>query len=722
MLHQRSDGNPFFLEELAWALVEEGALRRRQGQWELQGEAAEHLLPSRLADTIRIRLSSLDPSIGDLLRAAAVVGRSGGTNLLARVTGIAPERAEEMLLAAARTKLVRLEPDGTYAFVHDIVRETLYAEVGQEHRRRLHRAIGVSLADRPGTDSSARSADLAYHFAESEERISAARYAMTAGQEALHMYAAVEAMAHFRVAARLAGDDQPSKRSEALMGLGEAATLAGDYPQAVEAYSDAGEAWQKGGNVAAATKAFHALGRVHRRQESSLGAKNAFERALALAGLTDSRSAAETLLQLADLHVTSLASYPEGIACAERALAMLERLGDKRVEASALCVLGNIRARSNDPTAGKVALERSLKLSEEIDSPALAAEACAYLANVSAWTGDVQRSRELSLYRLRLAERTHDPFEFRHVYAWLGVLETLVGRWSEADAWFAQQERALAGLQTPEPLATLRASEGLLHYFQGQFDLAEREYRETVALLRPTNPGALIWYLGRLALVLAETGARDDAMTCLTELQQMAGPLPEQASARLCAFAYLADGYARLNMRAEAAACYPSLLPFHGQFAPISVDRVLGLAAASAGKMAAARSHLADAEVQTRGAGMSPELALVLLERGRLDSGRQSAEATTEGLRICQELGMQELGRSRAGTAPEAQRGRIAGLTRRELEVLQLVVEGRSNREIAATLFLSEHTIARHLTHIFSKTGVENRAAAAAYALRHNVV
>jgi DNA-binding CsgD family transcriptional regulator len=83
---------------------------------------------------------------------------------------------------------------------------------------------------------------------------------------------------------------------------------------------------------------------------------------------------------------------------------------------------------------------------------------------------------------------------------------------------------------------------------------------------------------------------------------------------------------------------------------------------------------------------------------------------------------MQRLERRILGTVSRKQTERIAGLTERELDVLRLVAQGQSNREIAQTLFLSEHTVARHLTHIFTKTGVENRAGAAAYALRHNVV
>lgn len=61
-------------------------------------------------------------------------------------------------------------------------------------------------------------------------------------------------------------------------------------------------------------------------------------------------------------------------------------------------------------------------------------------------------------------------------------------------------------------------------------------------------------------------------------------------------------------------------------------------------------------------------------------------------------------------------------LSPRELEVLSLVADGRTNREIAERLVISERTVVNHLSHIFTKTGVENRASAAAYAFRHGIV
>ena len=63
-----------------------------------------------------------------------------------------------------------------------------------------------------------------------------------------------------------------------------------------------------------------------------------------------------------------------------------------------------------------------------------------------------------------------------------------------------------------------------------------------------------------------------------------------------------------------------------------------------------------------------------------------------------------------------------AGLSVREVDVLRLVAQGKSNREIAEELVISERTVANHLANIFNKTGAENRAAAAAFAIRHDLL
>jgi DNA-binding NarL/FixJ family response regulator len=82
---------------------------------------------------------------------------------------------------------------------------------------------------------------------------------------------------------------------------------------------------------------------------------------------------------------------------------------------------------------------------------------------------------------------------------------------------------------------------------------------------------------------------------------------------------------------------------------------------------------------------------------------------------------------ARLGAEPDTARlspsaRRLHGLSERELEVLRLVSAGKSNREIAATLVISEHTVARHLQNIYTKLGLSSRAAATAFAFEHELV
>jgi predicted ATPase/DNA-binding CsgD family transcriptional regulator len=741
-VHGQAEGNPFFLEELLRVLLDEGMLFWQEDLWQLIDHPSR-VLPPRVVESVKMRLTRLGQAVEDLLRVASVIGRSFDALLLSEVVQSDIEQVEEHLLVAEQSQLLRLEANGSYSFTHDILREILYTGLVNSRRQRLHLLIGEALEAQSYTTSrelaAQQLADLAFHFAAAGDRARGVAYTMSCGERALQASAAVEAMAHFRTAIELLDASSELKLyAGALGGLATAATLAGEYRAAVEALQTAQEVWLRLGDLTAAASVWHQLGRVRWRQEEVSEALAAFEKALELFGPDDSPSAAETLIQCANLQVTSLGQHAQGMATIERALAMVERLGDRRLEAIAYCALGNIQARSNDPVSGQRYLERSLALAQQLDAPDLAAEACAYLANVCATTGDTNRSYEVSLLRIRLAQRTHDPFQVRHVYAWLGMVETQRGKWAEAEQWFAKQEEVLEGLQSPEPHAMLQAFRGHLCFFQGRFEEAAEALRHAVEQVRPTGSGALVWFLGPLGLVLVEMGQRDEAIDCFRELHGLVSPLSEWANARLCGFAYLAVGYWRLGEREAASRCYEALLPFQGLLAPLAVDRALALAAQASGKLALAEEHFANAEEVTRRSGQLAELAITLLQRGLLERGMNSAHqrrstlahgALAEGLRLCEVLGMQQLGRSllntpltqaRQSRRPAAREG-AAALSTREREVLRLVAQGKTNREIADDLILSEKTVARHLTNIFNKITVENRTAAVAFAMRHGL-
>ena len=148
--------------------------------------------------------------------------------------------------------------------------------------------------------------------------------------------------------------------------------------------------------------------------------------------------------------------------------------------------------------------------------------------------------------------------------------------------------------------------------------------------------------------------------------------------------------------------------------------------------------HLAAAEEKSQSEGLRPELARTLwaqatceLARGGQEHLTQATNLLKRALTLFEELHMSDaVGRIRNQLRPVSRQAQAhrsppqslpADLTASEAKVLQLVVAGKSNRQIAQELGLSEKTVANHLTHVFNKTNSENRAAAAAFAIRHRL-
>ena len=163
LLHRHAEGNPFFEEELLRALTEDGTLVEHAGSWDVS-RTPGGLLPTGILDAIRLRLARLPEPVVDILRVAAVIGRTWSISLLAPAADLGLEPAEDLVLGAARARLVRPQSDGGYAFVHDKVREALYEDVPVHRRKRLHQAIGVALEGEPIRESPRRLADLTFHF------------------------------------------------------------------------------------------------------------------------------------------------------------------------------------------------------------------------------------------------------------------------------------------------------------------------------------------------------------------------------------------------------------------------------------------------------------------------------------------------------------------------------------------------------------------------------
>ncbi|MBA2450320.1 MAG: AAA family ATPase [Chloroflexi bacterium] len=735
-LFLHSEGNPFFAEELLRAWLEAGALARPAGggdggAYALTSPGALTLPPS-IVSAVRQRLTRLPPEIVELLRTAAIIGRTFDIALLAEAVGQDPEPVEDRLQEAARACLVRPGADGGFAFGHDKIRECLYEELTVSRRRRLHGFIGRALEALPEPADAQRLAELAFHFARSGDRARGAVYAQRAAEHAMHAYAPEEAMAHYRTALDLVDDTDP-RRGDLAVSLGEAAMLAGAEQEAVAAFESARTWYVREGDAGAAAQASQRLGQAWWRQEAIEPARAEFETALGLLENHGGAALVSVLVDLGSLLAGNLHQQAAGILHSRRALELAEHLPDEWPLVAASRNLGNLLVRSNDLAAGIPLLEQALALATAADEPVEAAECCAGLASAYFWQGALRQSRDMTMRRLTFARRCHDLYQLRHLSSWLAFLDGFQGRSGEAERRLHESRAVVERLASPEPLAFLQYVRGVLAYLGDDYASAEAHFQEAVTLFRRIGPGALVWHLGSLCLSQAVQGKVAEAQACMEEVEALVATLPEGTMPTADPLTYLSMTALALGDRERLGRYYPKLTVFRGQFHDALIDRLLGEVAALREDWETAGAYLETAEATARREELPWELVrtleakagLALAQGGRGNAAR-GRELLEEAIELLRRLGndgeARRLG-SRLRTASHpAPRPRLpAGLTPREGEVLHHVAAGRSNREIAEALVLSEKTVEHHLTSTYIKIGADNRAAAAAFAVRHGL-
>ncbi len=739
LLYAQSEGNPFFAEELLRSWIEMNAVDECDGSWSLRAPIVP-ALPATIVGAVRERVARLAPEVANLLRIAAVIGRTFNLPILAEVADEDAELVEERLRTAHDAQILRRDADPmTWTFGHDTIRECLYGEVTAVRRRRLHTTIGRALEARGGEDAQSL-AELAFHWAHSDDDARCLVYARRAAEQAMATYAAHDALAHYRTALKLldraAAGNAGVRRGDVLLGLGEAALLAGDARAALDAFDSARVWFARTGDRLAAARAAHLHGRAAWRLEDLAMARVAFVTAL---GLLDGYSCDETVEVLVDLGAllaVSLHELDTALVHGKQALDLAQHLEDERLMAAASRTLGTMLVRANNLPGGIALLEEALALAGAANDPTEAAECCAHLFMAYGWSAAVRSAEAILVRQLEYVRRTHDPFVLRHIDANHAVVYVMQGRLVEAARMLDRAQAVVDTLASPEPAAFVDYMRGLLAFHQGDYPTAERMLAMAIARLRSIGPGALVWYLGMHGIVQLAQGKRAEAVACMEEVEMLIAPLPpgsmptSEPLTHLTWMALMLDDGERVERYA------PRLHAFRGQYHDFLVDRLLGQVAMRRGDWSAAEADLAAAETTARQEHIRAELAHTLMAqvdlaqaRGARGSPSYARARLEEALALFQGLPnpVEERrlrDRLRRGVTRGQGDGRPelpAGLSRREVEVLRLLAAGKSNREIAEMLVLSEKTVVNHLTNVYAKTGADNRAAAAAFAIRNGL-
>jgi DNA-binding CsgD family transcriptional regulator len=724
-----TSGIPFLVCELWRDLLETNAVEVIDGVIRLARPLATLGTPESVREVVSERLARLAPATGALLDLAATAGTEFELDIVRRGTGFAEAELLPALDEAVRSGIIEELPGRrlVYRFTHELVRRAAHDRLTGVRRAELHLRVGESIEAAEGR-SVRTLADLAHHFAAAAplgETRRAIEYNVLAARAAIDALAFDQAAELLGTALEL-GIVDPAQRSEVLIELGGARQRAGRALEALDAL-------RSGAGLARELENAELLARAAIGYEEACwgpmitdqGAAELLEEATAALGDQSPDLRVGLLSGLA--RALGLLGERHAAIVRTNAIDLARRVGDRTGLATVL--MRSYWSRGTSPIQDiEEMLAEAKQLGEELGNNEIRVEAMAWRVPSFVAVGDIASARrELPALR-ETAEATAQPV-FMHVAEQYGSALALAdGRLDNAEAMAWRSYETGQGLTGRDASGTYGIQMFSLRREQGR--LAELAAVMRVLTASDRNHGP--WRPGLVSLLVElgmEAEARRDLAQIHTDgLDQFRGSL------WLASLTYLTDACAALGDEAVAALVYPELEPLANTNVMIvqlvacygSVDRYLGMLAATLGEWERAEQHFEAAMALNRQMGTSTWLAHTAYEYARslIAHGDREPQRTvallSEADRLAGQIGLNALqGWIKALGAPITPVSLPDQLSAREAQILRLVAHGLTNREIGANLFISEHTAAKHISNILTKTGCANRTEASSYAHRH---
>jgi DNA-binding NarL/FixJ family response regulator len=692
-IHETSGGNPFYALELARALERRGSLV----------EPGEPLpVPAQLRALVTDRIATLPVGTQEALLVASALSPP---TLVLVSTAIGGD-AEATLAPAFKANVAKRDEE-KIVFAHPLLAFAAYSQASAKRRRELHRRLAALV-----TDAEARARHLAIAAEGPDEEIA---FALDEGAQRAYSRGALHAAAELCERARRL---TPPDRREDIRRRGrteaEYRILAADSAGARDVLEEIAV------DVTGAERAdlLRRLADAYLYGVDWRSSAETYRQALAETG-TDDGLRARCEIGLATASELIEISVAETRGHARAAVELAESVGDRSLlgEGLAIQALSELLLGRGRPWE---LIERACALEPWVETGPVAVRPSQYRAHMLGLVDDFQSALAGYEEGRRQALESGDELSQAWILARMSQLAGLDGAWADAVTYVDAGEELLVQAGQPMNMAFLLASRALVEGHLGRVDSA-REAGEAAFKLSGQTNRTLVrritsWALGHLALSLGQPA---DAHAYLGPIvaETRAAAIREPGEMR-----FFPDDIEALIVLGQAKDAESALAFF--QECATTTGRVSALAATARcrGTLAAAKGDMEQAleALQESAHGYSNvrlpfERARTLLALGstmlRAKRKRAARESLGEAL-----AGFERLGAAIWAERTRAELARIGGrppsdgsLTGTEQRVAELVAEGRTNREVAAALFVSERTVEGHLSRIYSKLGVRSR-------------
>ena len=742
-LWKRSGGNPLYCEELLAA--------------GLDGRGSA---PDTLRDALMLRVEGLPEAAQEILRLVAV-GQRTDHPLLAQTSGLDERTLRDALREAVDSHILVPDDDGRYRFRHALLREVVEDDLLPGERASLHLALARALEQRVDDQAGAvLTAAVAHHFAAAGEQPAALEWSVHAATAAERVYAHGEAKALLERALELwdrvpdaearAGEDHVSL----LWRAGQAASALGHPSRQLALYETALEELDPATDPHRASKMLEGIARAERSVNRPKSSIATLERALELVEGVDGKEGEARARLLAGLARGRMLDgrFVDSAETARQALDATIKAGMRWAECHARNTLGFSLAMIGEIDEGAEQLRHAIRIARERDDLVDLGDAYVNYGDMLHILGRSDEAMEVTREG-REAIGGRRPISMMWLDCQIAEFAYEIGDWELAERSLPDPNR-WTGVHTRTNLGLRRAH---LLVGRGEHEQAQEFMTELAELAADSSEPQ---FVGPVATLNAELRRREgdlDAARAAIDrgLDQM--EFCTDDAARVSAVAA-----AGVTIEADAAQRARDLGDREAETAAIRrVDDLLSRVAAAAVRTRPVEcALLLGARAEAGRAGGRPDpaafaraaqawLDLTRPEHAAIMRWREAEahiaagdrEAATAAACAAEEIALQlgagwlrgeieglaararlDIATSDEPVAPvEEEDDDGFGLTSRERQVLALVAEGATNREIGAQLFMAEKTASVHVSRILSKLNVRSRTEAAAVAHRNRL-
>jgi transcriptional regulator with AAA-type ATPase domain/tetratricopeptide (TPR) repeat protein len=533
LVDDKTEGNPFFIEEVLRSLQERELIERRGDEVNLVRPIGRIDVPDSVRDVLLGRLGRLDPASRDVLRVAAVIGREFPRRVLERVILPTQPGLEECLRSLRSAELIhsaRVWPEEVYVFKHALTHEVAYQAQSETERRAEHARIGEAVEHVYADRQSEYLGVLAHHFTQAQRWDKSLEYLLGAAQQAERTFASREALALY---------DEALKAAERLgEGAGDPKTLIGIHKAKTGLYaltSDFERSVAEGerilplarliGDRTSEADALAAIAWAWTWARNFEGALRYAREALTVAEPVGALAAQGRAQFVLGFVKSVLGMLDQGQASIDKATAISRAAGDPMHEALSLSTAGLLRNWAGDYAEASRLQAQAMTLARNSGQLVPLLFSCFMRGLTLTGKGDYDEAFALFTEGLSLAERAGDEAVHHRLLNCLGWLYADLGDLDEAEALNLRSVRVARRRSDPGALPNAELNLGEIFWARG--DIARAQDQFDGVFRYSTNPSTNQWMrfrysirmfasLGELAVARGDlSGARSHGAECL---------------------------------------------------------------------------------------------------------------------------------------------------------------------------------------------------------------